>query len=119
MICAFIVDNQKKGNKMEEIVADNGIRLLKCKPLNWKIQHTYADGTGPIYYSIHVGDMAEMWSCIYNPDDKILSIAKMAYSSDDVLRFKVNEIERASEMVKSLGDGIGHDFSNTIYVLEA
>lgn len=103
---------------MEEITSNNGIKLLKCEPLNWVINHTYADGTGPLFYSISVGDMEEMWSCTFYPEKEVLYISNMAYSSNCVVSFKVSSFEDASKMVKSFADAQEHDFEGTIYVLK-
>ena len=102
---------------MKTFKAPNGINMLKCQPLNFQVQHTYRDNTGPLFYSISVGGMAEMHSCLYKPEDGVVSIASLAYSDDYVLRFKVTSFEEASKLIKQFADGMGVDMSGTIYTL--
>ena len=92
--------------------------MLQCKPLHWQIRSKYASGNGPNIYTIGVGDIAEMWMCVYSPEEGLVTISNMAYSKDEVLSFKQTSFEGASELVKSFADGMGYDFSMTIYVDE-
>ena len=94
----------------------NGLTMYPTNIFNWQVQHTYANNTGPLFYSINVGGMAEMWNCIYKPEENIMSIANMAYSSDDVLHFKVLDIEQANVIVKCFADGMDCDMNGTIYL---
>lgn len=96
--------------------SSNGLSMVKSEPLNWQRQHKYRDNTGPFFYSIYVRNMAGGHICNYIEEEQKLSIANMAYSSDDPpLHFKVDSIEKAGEIVKMFAEGMNIDLKGTIY----
>lgn len=100
----------------KEFKTSNHLTMIKSKPYNWQKQTVNQDGTGGFFYSIYVGGMAEGHICIYKDNEKLLSIAYMAYSSDDPsLKFKVDSIEDAGEIVKKFAEGMKVDMKDTIY----
>lgn len=105
---------------MKRYKLNNGCVMLECKPLNWRIEKTYYDdykGHNPEFYIINVGGMSDMYQCTLIPETMILSITKTAYSSNTVIRFKVDSIEEASRVVErfAIGMGMMDDLENTIY----
>lgn len=93
--------------------------MVEAGCLNWQKQTINRDGTGGYFYNIYVGGLAEGHICNYRDEEKLLSIAYAAYSSDDPsLRFKVKDINEASEIVKKFADGMKVDMSGTIYEIK-
>lgn len=102
---------------MERYKSVNGLNMLRCSPLNWKIERAHRDGTGPEIFCISVGSIGEMFICVCTPEENKLSISNMSYSSDCSLQFKVGSFEEASKMVLSFAQGMGLDqnLKGTIY----
>jgi len=92
--------------------------MYACKPLNFQRVSIYHGQEKPYGYMISVGSLAQMYVCTYDPDEGSLSITDMAYSSDWVIKFKVDSIEEASQLVKKFADGMEVDMSETIYMDE-
>jgi hypothetical protein len=98
----------------------NGILMLKCYPLNWRVEKKYYDGTmeiNPDFYVIAIGGLSDMWQAGLDPDTMVLSFASIHYSSNEVYRFKVDSIEEASEMALKFAKGmrILESLDGTIY----
>lgn len=94
--------------------------MLKCYPLNWRVEKKYYDGTremNPDFYVINIGGLADMWQAGLDPDTMIVSFCSMHYSTNEVYRFKVETIEEASEMVLKFAKGMGilESLEGTIY----
>ena len=100
---------------MERYKSTNGLDMLRCQPLNWRIQRTYRDGTGPEFFSISVGSLSEMFVCVYIPEEKTLSFSNMSYSSDCSVKFRVENFQDASKMVLSFAEGMCRDIKETIF----
>lgn len=96
--------------------SSNGITMLLCEPLNWRVEGIYHDGSGPENYIITLGDMHQMHICTFDPEKNILSISSMMYSSDEPpLKFKVIDEVEASVIVERLAIGMGYNTEETIY----
>ncbi len=94
----------------------NGLTMLRCEPLNWRVEGKYYDGSGPEFYTISLGGMSQMHTCVYDPREKLLSISLMMYSSDDPpLMFKVYDEVEASAIVERFAIGMGYRTEGTIY----
>lgn len=97
----------------------NGVLMLRCHPLNWRIEKTYAIARdpNPEFFVINIGSLDEMWQATLIPETMILSFCSVAYSADEVYRFQVDFIEEASEMVLKFAKGMGRldDLKGTIY----
>lgn len=101
----------KNGTFYKEV---NGILMIKSTPLCWQTAPKYADGTGPLYYSIYAGDFGGGWMCIYKEKEKELSMGKVM-TEDSVLRFKVESLQSAGEIVLKLFKGMNITYKDTIY----
>jgi hypothetical protein len=99
--------------------SSNGIEMLECLPLNWQIIKTYAIecDPNPECYIIHIGGLGDMWQALLDPEKMIVSFCSLAYSADEVYRFKVESLEEASEMVLKFAKGMNQEESlkETIY----
>lgn len=104
---------------MVRFETSNGLLMVKCSPLNFQEQFTYADNTGDKFYSIAIGNMAECYTCNYFPKEGVVKISNLAYSKDEVFVFKVDGFETASKLALSfaLGMGFEKDLIDTIYTL--
>lgn len=80
----------------ERYVSSNGIQMLRCKPLNWRIEKTYADGTGPEIYCITLGGMSDMSFCTFDINESLLKI--------DGVDFKCDSFTKASEQVHQFAE---------------
>jgi hypothetical protein len=86
----------------------NGLMILQSYPLNWIRESVYANSNSePYYYYIYVGNMSGGSSCIYKEEENILSISD--------LKFKVDSIEEAGEIVLKLAKGIGENLEGTVH----
>lgn len=95
-----------------EYTTSNGIRMVKCEPLNWRFEDN------PNIFIIHVGSLDDMWQATYRESDQILSITSLHYSNDEVFKFKMGSLEDASQLVKKFAMGMGRweDMKDTIFV---
>lgn len=102
---------------MKTFIDKSGNTMVKAGSLNWLRESVYAgETTAPYFYRIYVGGMAEGHSCVYTEEDKILSIANIAYSSDDpALKFKIYGIDAASIIVETFAKGMEIELEGTIY----
>lgn len=108
---------------MRRYKLQNGCVMLECKPLNWRVEKTYYEDAispgdpNPEFYIINVDNMNDMYQCTLIPETMILSFCSTAYSSNTVIRFKVNNIEEASRMVErfAIGMGMMDSLEGTIY----
>lgn len=99
---------------------NNGIRILRCYPLNWEIHERYAVKTKPnpeFFYTISVGSIGDIWQASLIPETMILSFTSLHYSKSEVYRFKVDTFEEASEMVLKFAKGMQQieNLEHTIY----
>ena len=99
----------------KEFLSSNDLRMMPTSKLNWRIESTYRDNTGPDYYLISVGTIGDMHICLF--EKGILSITHLSYSSDFVLKFKVDDLEAANVIVLAFAEGMNHSFKDTIYEL--
>lgn len=104
---------------MSVFITRNGIKMLKCKPLNWEVIKTYAIDCdpNPENYVINIGSMSDMWQALLMLDTMVLSFCSLHYSKDEVYRFTVKSVEEASELVLKFAKGMGIEDSldGTIY----
>jgi len=95
----------------------NNVDLTDTPPIYWEVLTEYVDGSGPLFYKVYVGtSFMDGHNCIFK--DNILSISRIRYSADEPsIKFKVNSIEEAGEMVLKFAEGMGciKDFKKTIY----
>ncbi len=98
---------------------DNGLIMVRCFPLNWQVQKTYAIDTdsNPEFYTIHVGSISDMWQASFLPDKMIVTFTSMHYSNHEVYKFKVDSIREASELVLKFAKGMNQldNLLHTIY----
>ena len=106
--------------------SSNGLTMLKCSPLNWRIERIHKidvasrklviDPDVQIYI-IDVGSLSDMWQASLNSQTMILSFTSMHYSSDEVYRFKVDNIEEGSSLVLKFAEGMDQvkNLKDTIY----
>lgn len=104
---------------MKTFKTRNGMTMSDTTPLFWEQQHTYADNTGPIFYSIYVSTaFMDGHLCVYDPDKQIVSISFARHSSDDPsMKFEVNSIEEAGELVIKFAKGMNclRDLESSVY----
>ncbi len=97
----------------------NGIKMLRCYPLNWRIGKTYVIDTdpNPIFYVIDIGSISDMWQATLIPETMIVSFTSLHYSLDEVYRFKVDSIEEGSNLVLKFAMGMNQleHLKGTIY----
>ena len=104
---------------------DNGVTMLKCKPLNWQVRKLYAapineEEANRILYVIDVGGIDDMWEVIYVPEEAQLIFSSVHYSNHEVYKFKVDSFEQASDWVLRFAKGMDRekDIEGTIYTHE-
>ena len=83
----------------------NGLMMVQSYPFNW-IKDQPA-GTSTPYYYIYLGDMSGGPTCVYKEEENELSISD--------LKFKVESIEEAGEIVLELTQGMGKDLEGTVH----
>mgnify|MGYP001462696872 CR=1 FL=1 len=90
------------------IKISNGLMILQSYPLNWIRESVYTNSNSePYYYYIYVGNMSGGFTCIYKEEENELSISD--------LKFKVDNIEEAGEIVLKLAKGLGENLEGTVY----
>lgn len=100
---------------MKEFTTNNGLKMVEGKLYNWQVQQIYHNSKKPIGYLINVGDMSEMYSGFYLPDEKELSLSNMKYSSDDVFIFYCEDLYAAEIIMDAFIKGIKFEIKGTIY----
>jgi hypothetical protein len=86
----------------------NGLMIVQSYPLNWVRESVYANSnTEPYYYQIYIGDMSGGHICVYKEEDSELSISDV--------KFRVDSIEDAGEIVLKAAKAIGKSFEGTVY----
>ena len=83
----------------------NGLMMVQSYPFNW-IKDQPA-GTSTPYYYIFLGDMSGGPTCVYREEKNELSISD--------LKFKVESIEEAGEIVLKLTQGMGKNLEGTVH----
>ena len=83
----------------------NGLMMVQSYPFNW-IKDQPA-GTSTPYYYIYLGDMSGGPTCVYKEEENELSISD--------LKFKVESIEEAGEIVLKLTQGMGKNLEGTVH----
>lgn len=98
-------------------ISSNALTMVESQPLNWRRESVYANSNiEPYFYSIYVGGIANGHICNFQEETMVLTISNIAYSSDDPpLKFKVDSIEDAGNIVAKFAKGMQIDFTNTIY----
>lgn len=101
----------------------NRIPMISCEPLSWQVQKTYHGDhikPNPEFYSIGIGDMAEMWLATFLPETMELNFSNYSEDSHDIVRFKMDSLEQASDMVLRFAKGMGMEdnLKETIYTLK-
>lgn len=83
----------------------NGLMMVQSYPFNW-IKDQPAGSSLPYYY-IFLGDMSGGPTCVYKEEKNELSISD--------LKFKVESIEEAGEIVLKLSKGLGKSLEGTVH----
>ena len=99
-------------------VKTNGIEMLSCEPLSFEI---VKDRQGEIeghLFSISVGEILEMWMCVFDTKENIVSIYSLDYSNDSLLKFECNSFVEASELIHKFAKGMDVDMSDTIFEMK-
>ena len=89
------------------IKVGNGLMMLQSYPFNWIRECDALKGSLHYYYYIFLGDMSGGPTCIYREEENELSISD--------LKFKVESIEEAGEIVLKLTQGMGKDLEGTVH----
>ena len=88
----------------------NNLEMLKCYPLNWRVEKKYAithpGEVNPEFYVINIGSLSDMWQVAYIPETMIVSFHSMHYSNHEVYKFKVDNIEQASLLAMMFAEGM-------------
>jgi len=100
---------------METFTSSNGLKMVEGELYNWTVEPVYHDKPEPFGYCIHVGSLAEMFQCLYMPDEEILSICSIAYSSDEVFRFYCATLWDAEVIVHAYIKANEFDIKGLIY----
>ena len=86
----------------------NGLMMVQSYPFNWiKDQPVGTSGISTPYYYIFLGDMSGGPTCVYREEKNELSISD--------LKFKVESIEEAGEIVLKLTQGMGKNLEGTVH----
>lgn len=86
----------------------NGLMMVQSYPFNWIRESVYAKSSNlPYYYYIYLGDMSGGPTCVYKEEENELSISD--------LKFKVESIEEAGEIVLKLTQGMGKNLEGTVH----
>ena len=88
------------------IKISNGLMIVQSYPFNW-IKESDFPGATTYYYYIYLGDMSGGPTCVYKEEKNELSISD--------LKFKVDSIEEAGEIVLKLSKGIGESLEGTVH----
>ena len=83
----------------------NGLMMVQSYPFNWIKDQ--AVGISTPYYYIYLGDMSGGPTCVYKDEENELSISD--------LKFKVENIEEAGEIVLKLSQGMGKSLEGTVH----
>jgi hypothetical protein len=84
----------------------NGLMMVQSYPFNW-IRESVNSNSEPYYYYIFLGDMSGGPTCVYKEEKNELSISD--------LKFKVESIEEAGEIVLKLAKGMGKSLEGTVH----
>jgi len=101
---------------MIEYKTRNGLTMVESEPFNWQKE---ISGDNKIIYSIYVGSFSDGHMCSYFPDDNngLLVISNISLDSGDPsLRFRVDTIEEAGNIVYMFSKGMNVDMLDTIYL---
>jgi hypothetical protein len=94
----------------------NGLMMVQSYPFNWIRESVYANlypfsvlqsSNSTYYYYIYLGDMSGGTTCVYKEEENELSISD--------LKFKVESIEEAGEIVLKLTQGMGKNLEGTVH----
>jgi hypothetical protein len=86
----------------------NGLMMVQSYPFNWiKDQAAGTSGISTTCYYIFLGDMSGGPTCVYREEKNELSISD--------LKFKVESIEEAGEIVLKLTQGMGKSLEGTVH----
>jgi len=86
----------------------NGLMMVQSYPFNWIRESVHANSNSePYYYYIYLGDMSGGPTCVYKEEENELSISD--------LKFKVESIEEAGEIVLKLAKGLGKSLEGTVH----
>jgi hypothetical protein len=88
----------------------NGLMMVQSYPFNWIKDQFYQSlpaGSQESYYYIFLGDMSGGPTCVYKEEKNELSISD--------LKFKVESIEEAGEIVLKLAKGMGKSLEGTVH----
>ena len=108
-----------KDKDKDKFLTNDGIIMIKCKPLRFIEEAAFKSGNGPTLYTIHIKrNKNSSYTCYFDPITKVLTICKFNDEDEpgDPLSFKVSNIEEASEWVKRFADGMKVDMRKTIFM---
>lgn len=100
----------------EKFITNDGLMMVKCKPLHFHEQAMFKGGKGPKIYTITVRNSDEHYICFYKPEDKSLLINNFGEASNKPLAFKVKSLKEASEWVNRFAEGMGIDMRDTVFM---
>ena len=100
---------------MRTFTTSNDITMVKGLLFNWRVAPVYHGKEEPFGYAIDIGTWGEMHTALYLPDDKILSLFKLEYSSNETFRFSCKDIFAAEIIVRAFVEGNDYTFKGTIY----
>jgi len=90
--------------------SDNGFTMIKCLPLNWRVENKYVipfkNEINPEMYYIYIGSFLNMWQCSFNLENNIVSFTSTHYSNDEIYRFKVSNLEEVSNLTYQFSEGM-------------
>lgn len=85
----------------------NGLMILQSYPFNWIRECDALKGSLHYYYYIYLGDMSGGPTCVYKEEENELSISD--------LKFRVDSIEEAGEIVLKITKGMGKNLEGTVH----
>ena len=100
---------------METFRTIKGLMMAVGELYNWRIQPVYENQPEPTVLVIHLGDMSEMYQCLYDQRTEILSICNIAWSADEVFRFYCASLWDAEFIVTAYIKANEFDITDTIY----
>ena len=89
--------------------------MVEGYTLNWRITPYYPGKEEPFGYAIDIGTWGEMYTALYLPDENVLSLFKLEYSSNEVFKFHCINILAAEVIVNAFIIGNNYTLKGTIY----
>lgn len=100
---------------MKKFKSSNDINMVEGKLFNWRIEPLFYGEEEPCGYFISMGTIGEMYSALYLPDEKLLYISSLAYSSNESFKFFCDDIYVAELIIDAFIKGNKYDMTETIF----